>query len=306
MVSAERLERVELSEDERSVLAADARYSVRIGVAARAVDVRFFAKEACAAFARRYRDHITRDEALFSYFVGSDGSSLYFWSDRSQPWRWPDRATPEIAAFLADAAVISAVVRSDPSLVSLHAAVVGLGDRIAAIGGNSMAGKSTTAIACVRAGMRFYSDERLLMRGETVFPFQRACALRPGGRRLLANDGVADEFARWLEATRGDPPSDVSISELFGGRTIGTPGRLTAAFVLSGYAQRPVVTQMSRFEAMPTLFRWMDGREGNFSRLARLASLLSNVACFSLVLGTPAESADAVAATLESLALRAC
>jgi hypothetical protein len=300
MVSAERLERVELESAAR-VLAKSAVHSTIIDVAERVVDARFSDKSACDIFAGRFRDHASRRVPEFTYFITGDGTSQYFWSEGSQAWRWPGRTTPEATAFLADAAVLSAIVRSDPSLVSLHASVVAHKGCIAAIAGDSLAGKTTTAIACVRRGMQFYSDERLLMREGTVFPFQRTCSLRSTGKQLLDRDGLQDAFAHWSGTSRCEGEEYLSIAELFGRKTIGVPGVLTAIFVLSDHGERPIVRRIAHYQAMPTLLRWMDSREVSIRRVAQLLDLIVTVPCFALTLGTPRETADAIAETIEEL-----
>lgn len=301
-VAAENLERVDLSASVRRKLAQRAVYRTCVEIAGRAAEVGFDDAATCELFARRYRDHRTSRVPDLTYCVAGDERAHYFWSEKSLAWRWPERTTPQAVAFLADAALISAIVRSDDTLVSLHAAVVSHAGRIAAIGGDSTAGKSTTAFACVRRGMQFYSDERLLMRRTTVFPFQRTCSLRAHGRGLLAADDVDDDFLRDLLCDRAtEERREISIAELFGRQAVAPPGPLRAIFVLRGYAQHPKVSEMSAFEAIPTLFRWMDSREGDLKRLAQLLELLIEVPCFSLELGTPGDSASAVAATLERL-----
>jgi hypothetical protein len=294
IVAAERLERVDVSARERDLLARRASFSVRVEIAKRVVEVRFDDSSARDMFARRFRDHVTEGEPEFVYYVSQDGHRQYFWSEPSITWRWPDGVTtPAATAFLADAAVVSAIVRSDPSLVSLHAAVVSHRGRIAAIGGDSWSGKSTTAFACIRLGMQFFSDERLLVRGRTVYPFQRSCSLRPHSRTLFAG-ALGDSFANldW---------SDLSIVEMFGAHRIGVPGPLAAIFVLSGHGARAVARPIDHLEAMAPLFRWMDSRHGDFARLARLIELLAPIPCYALELGTPSESAGLIATTLEQI-----
>ncbi|MBV8147975.1 MAG: hypothetical protein JO092_02655, partial [Candidatus Eremiobacteraeota bacterium] len=241
--------------------------------------------------------------AEFTYYVTDDRASQYFWSDGSQAWRWPALTTREATTFLADAAVLSAVVRSDPSLVSLHASVVAHQGRIAAIAGDSLAGKTTTAIACVRRSMQFYSDERLLTRDGTVFPFQRTCSLRAASRQLLDRDGLDDAFGDWLHSSAcdGEGAEYVSIGELFGPKTIGNPSRLASVFVLSGHGEHPIVRAIDCYEALPTLLRWMDSREVGVKRVAQLVELIAGVPCFALTLGTPRRTADAIADAIEAL-----
>jgi hypothetical protein len=303
VVSAEHLERVELARPARERLAKYAAHSTRIHVARRVVDVRFSEKSARDLFASRFRDHASRQVPEFTYYAIVDRTAQYFWSEGSQAWRWPAKTTAEATAFLADATVLSAIVRSDPSLVSLHASVVAHNGRIAAIAGDSLAGKTTTAIACVRRGMQFYSDERLLIRDATVFPFQRTCSLRASGRQVLDRDELDDAFSDWLRSSTygGEGPAYVSIAELFGRKAIGATGVLAAIFVLSDRGEHPTVRRIDHYHAMPTLLRWMDSREFSVKRLARLVELIGAVPCFALTLGTPRETADAIAATLEEL-----
>lgn len=294
-----------MNEGARARLALSAKSAFRFEVAERTIEVIFDDARARDAFASRFARHATRRKPEFYYYVARDGTARYFFSSRSQAWRWVDGPTaPQTTAFLADAAVISAIVRSDAQLLSLHAAVVAHEGRIAAIGGTTWAGKSTTAVACVRAGMQFYSDERLLVRGTTVYPFQRLCTLRPASRKLLAADRIGDALEKRL-LRDAEPEHDwrnVSIAKIFGARRIGRPGPLTAIFVLSGRSTNAAVRPILHQQAVPALFPWMDSREGDFKRLAQLVELIAAVPCFALELGSPKASAAAIARTLERVA----
>ena len=94
--------------------------------------------------------------------------------------------------FLADAFALTEFLRErDDGIVSLHAATVGLPGGVAAIIGDSNVGKTTTAVACARAGMDLYSDERCLIdQRSMIYSFPRAINVRATGLQLL----VADEF----------------------------------------------------------------------------------------------------------------
>jgi hypothetical protein len=303
IVAADRLERVDLSDSRRAFLARSASFSFPLEIAERSIEVCFDDEEARDAFGSRFTHHATALAPEFRYYVAATNGARYFWSSRSQPWCWPGETTPKITAFLADAAVVSAIVRSDAELLSLHAAVVSHAGRIAAIGGKSWAGKSTTAIACVRQGMQFYSDERLLVRRGTVYPFQRLCTLRPQSRQLLAADGIDDtlDLALRHDAVPDRDWNDVSIADVFGGHRIGRRGPLAAAFVLRGRASSASVWPIPHHEAAPALFDWMDSREGDFKRLAQLIELLGRVPCFALQLGTPKATAAVITKTLEGI-----
>jgi hypothetical protein len=287
-IAAESLVRCELEPAQRKALVSRALFATCVEIAGQTMEIRFDDHLSRDLFARRYRDHRTHGDAAFIYYVSADANGRYFWSDVSPVWCWPDPSlSPDAVVFLADAAAISALIRSDPNLVSLHAAAVSHVGRAAGIVGESESGKTTTAFACASRGMQWYSDERLLLRGRSVMPFLRACNIRSGGAQLLGLD---------VEALR-----ELSIAEYFGRGAVERPSPLCAIFVISGRAARAAVSRMERLAALPFLFHTMDSREPDFRRMAQLVQVLEEIPSFSLKLGTPDETVSAIASALESL-----
>jgi hypothetical protein len=255
-------------------------------------------------FAHRYRHHIDNGNASIAFACGADGDNYYFWSEFAA-WCWSEGPLPdEGVVLLADAAAMSALVRSDPGLISFHAAAVARGSAVAAIVGDSHAGKTTTALACVRRGMQVYSDERLLVRGETqVLPFLRAFNVRPHGASLLDRDGIDDSFATQLASRDGHGEwTDVSPFDFMQHLRIPAPGQLHAIFFLDGKAERVELRETAAVRCCPRLLESIDCSSlERFSRAARAIALLRGVRTYSLTLGPPNASAMAIEAVLREL-----
>jgi hypothetical protein len=191
---------------------------------------------------------------------------------------------------------MSALVHFDGQLRSIHAAAVAHRDNGALIVGDSTAGKTTTLLACARAGLQVYSDERGLLRGTMVQPFLRTCNVRSGGRALLLDDERHDVLASYLLTG-----ARFSLRECFGEAAIASPAPLRAVFVLSGCAERPEMTPIDAAAALPAISRWFDTKGDRLDRLALAVHLLRQARCYRLVLGTPKHSATVIARSLEAI-----
>jgi hypothetical protein len=279
-----------------------------VSIAGIAMNMRFDDAAVRERFAYRYRHHLTAESPAIEYFCGAEGDAYYFWSGIAA-WCFSECALPlEAIVLLADATAMSAIVRSDPELVSFHAAAVAHGDAVAAIVGDSHAGKTTTTIACVRRGMQVYSDERLLVRGGThVLPFLRAFNVRAGGASLLDRDAISDAFAAELSARKTNSDwTDLSPFEFMHHLRVPQPGRLRAIFFLDGKAQRVQLREMPAIRCCPRLLESMDcSSPQRFARAARAIALLRDVRTFSLTLGPPNASAIAIEAVLDDISSNA-
>ncbi|MFN2449371.1 MAG: hypothetical protein ABR508_06220 [Candidatus Baltobacteraceae bacterium] len=253
-----------------------------------------------AELALRYAGHLDERAPDFVYRIFPSPQGYAFWCDHDGAWQWKAGSLPlDAIAFLADAAMLSALVHFDPLLASVHAAAVAAHGCAAAIAGDSTAGKTTTLLACARAGLQVYSDERALVRQGIVHSFLRRCSVRPDGRSRLLADDDADALAHAMHA-RGD----IALAAVFGEAAVAPPLALRALFVLDGYAARPFIEPIDATAALPAVSRWFDTCGGAIERTARALGLLRSLHCFRLTLGTPRESALAVRETLEQLAWR--
>jgi len=263
----------------------------RCELAGIAMELRTDLPEVARLFGLRYADHATLREPDFRYYVSSARSGYAFWSDHAPSWRWTQGTLPADAiVFLADAVIVSAIVRYDPAIASIHAAALEYLDTAFAIAGNSSAAKTSAMMACARRGMHLYSDERALMRGPLVYPFLRRSSVRAAGARLL----LADRSA-------APEPPELSLTTYFGAETIASPCRLGALFVITGSGNSASLEHIDSASALPAITRWFDARGDLMDRVTRAIGLLRDVHCFRLTLGTPDETAVAIAYALSML-----
>lgn len=290
-----------------------ARFSVALRLAGETCVIRFDDAEVRRIFAQRYADMAADADgpaAHEAFAVHDPALGHLFWTTGDQVYRWPHGvAPPHVVAFLADAVALTAfIVRRSDGLISLHAAVATVEAGAAAILGDSHAGKTTTAIACARVGMQLYSDERCLIDRETIaHPFPRAINIRDTGRRLLTEDTLDgdDPIGRRLRACPDSALNDVHFSDLFGQDEC-RPRPLRAVFLIAGISAQASLGAATASDATRAAARWACGAGRGFDKLTRLFEIFRNVACFSLVLGTPDASARAVRAGLEATCLEHC
>lgn len=280
-------------------LLARAAASVRLEIAGVGLEVWSSEPGLCDALAERFRDHLSRTRSPdLRYFVLREEDGYLFCSPgMTTGWRW--RKGPlsvDALAFLADAAAISALVRSDRNLVSYHAAAVEHRGRAAAIVGSSEAGKTTTLLACARLGMRVYSDERLILRDDAVQPFLRTCGVREGGAQLLLADDSHDALAAKLKS--GDCER-LSIVETFGPGAVAKSASLGFVFVLAGSSSQAKVEPIASHDAVSAFTQWADASAGYLELVARTVAMLAKVRSYRLVLGRPSESAHCLRDVLD-------
>lgn len=302
LIRADQLREVKTASTALETLATAATASTRVAIAGVVMELRTDSTALCDAFAKRYRAHATVERADFTYYVVRTATRYLFWSSHSPVWEWSNgHLQTDGILFLTDAVALSALVRYDPTLVSIHGAGIRDGERTAAIVGNSTAGKTTTLLACARAGFQVYSDERVLSRNAVAYPFLRTCTVRSDGARRLLDDRGTDELGKWL-SRRGASREELSIPDVFGPAAIAPPAPLHAVFVIGGYAVHARVEPMETANALPAITRWLDTRGDHVDRIGRGLRLVRGVACFRLVLGTPAATAQVMRETLLGLA----
>jgi hypothetical protein len=274
----------------------ECRYSQRFCIAGVCFDLRSNDREVIVELTRRFEEHLSERPAQFTYFVIASDDEYVFQCAHDGSWRWRHGPLSTGAvAFLADAAMMAAVVHFDPQLMSMHAAAFAYNGRAGAIAGDSTAGKTTTLLACARAGVAVYSDERTLVRSGNVHPFLRICSVRSAGRDRLLLDAADDRLARVLSSS-----SLFTFTQAFGPAVVAPVEPLDALFVLNGYASVPEIERIDTAQALPAISRWFDAAAGSLDRLARAVTLLRSVRCYRLTLGTPAASAQKIMEVMES------
>jgi hypothetical protein len=284
------------------------RATVGIQVGDRPCAVHFDDVDVAARFCSRYTDLTTdaRCYAVESFAMTDPDFGPVFWTPGGRAFRWPfGPLDAYVHAFLADAVALTAFfsLRGE-GLVSLHAATVGVSGAAAAIIGNSNDGKTTTAIAALRAGLRLYGDERCVIdRNGLVYPFPRALNVRAPGRRLLIADriGGPDPVGDALRERADGDWADVRFGELLPAWTCPPPEPLRAVFLLEGSAGEPCLTATTPAHAAKAAARWAQGAGNGLDKIARLVELFGAASCYRLVLGSPHASARAIEATLLQL-----
>lgn len=245
-------------------------------------------------FALRYADHPATREPDFRYYAATVRGGYAFWCAHAPAWRWAQGALPPDAiVFLADSVALSALLRFDDGLASMQAAAIEFNGIAGAIAGQSTAGKTTTLLACARRGMRVYSDERVLLRHSMVYPFLRRCSVRAAGARLLLADRDADLLG---DALRVSP--ELSLKTCFGSDAIAEPRKLRALFVIEGAGHCAGLELIDTAVALPSITRWFDARGDMVDRVSRAIGILRGVRCYRLTLGSPDETAAAIAYAL--------
>lgn len=241
-------------------------------------------------FAQRYADHPATKPANFRYYVATVRGGYAFWCSHAPTWRWTQGALPpDAVAFLADSVALAAIVRFDPALVSMHAACIEFNGIAAALAGSAAIGKTATLLACARRGMRVYSDERTVLRNTIAYPYLRRNSVRAAGARLLLSDHGESKY----DMLHADP--QLSLKMCFGSESIAEPKPLRAVFVIAGSGYCAALEAIDTASAMPAVMRWFDAHGDMVDRATRAISILNNAQCYKLTLGTPDESAAAMA-----------
>lgn len=250
-------------------------------------------------FALRYADHPAERPADFRYFAATVRGGYAFWCAHAPTWRWTQGALPaDAVAFLADSVALAAIVRFDPALVSMQAASVEFNGIAAALAGTPTAGKTATLLACARRGMRIYSDERTVLRNATVHPYLRRNSVRAAGTRLLlADQGICKDDVLLCEP-------QLSLKTFLGPGSIAQPQPLGALFVIGGTGYCAALEAIDTAAAMPAVMRWFDSHGDMVDRATRAIAILSGVQCYKLTLGSPDESAAAMAYAMMRVAKR--
>lgn len=259
-------------------------------------------------FAFRYRHHVSLDAPSLTYNCGAEAGTYYFWSETAA-WCWPHGSLPvEALVVFVDATAMSTLVRSDPALLSFHAAAIGYRNAAAAIVGDSTAGKTTTTVACARRGMTVFSDERLMIReGTMVLPFLRAFNVRRHGALLLEQDNIDDAFGKHLSVRVPEKDwTDISPLEFMPHLHIPPPAPLRAVFLLDGKAQDAQILEVDAARSCPRLLSSLDCMaRARLDRAARVLEILRQVRVFSVTLGRPDASAVAIESILSELCAHA-
>lgn len=272
-------------------------HSARCEIGGVTIELRTDMPDVARLYSLRYGDHPATREPDFTYFVATVRGGYSFWCSHAPSWRWTQGVLPaDAVAFLADSVVLNALVRYDGTLSIMQAAAVEHNGIAAAIAGHSVTSKTTTLLSCLRRGMRVYSDERVLLRQSIVYPFLRRCSVRGAGARLLITDR---DSAPTIDALRTDP--QLSLRTYFGPASVARPRPLRVLFTIAGTGHCAGLELVDTAAALPSITRWFDTRGDLVDRVSRAISMLQNVRCYRLTLGTADETSAAIAYALSKM-----
>lgn len=301
MICAARLEAFEPSQTQRFAVQKRAASGARFGVLGCGVDVHFERDGAASYLRKRYRD-LSCDGTHIHTYAACDESGITHFLHEGGAYRWPHGPlTDRSVAFLADAVATDALLRAIPAQVSMHAAALRYGDAAFAITGLSTAGKTTTAIACAAAGCDLYSDERCIVTSAGVAAYPRTLNIRSGALELLRRDLPSGEVKERLCAHPGSQWRDVAFADLFGVRPAAQPAPLRAIFTIRGYAANAASRRIPPLEMLPDAKTGARSSARVMDRIRALLDVLSDAACFELVLGPPSQTARHIQSVLERL-----
>ncbi len=292
LLTLDSLEETRLTAAVAGVLSARAPHRFTFAIGTIAIEVAMSDIAALEDFRYRFGDLSAERAADYTFFVVEDAHRAYFWSDPSRVRMWSGGSLGSASlSFLADNAAMDDFFARG-RYVGLHAAVLKGARGLCALVGSTTAGKTTTAVACTRRGMRLYSDERCILSDGEVFAFPRALTLRAGGRELLATDTSGDAAFLAAIGQWGDvPEATVRPSQLFPGRVGGPNELLRVLIVLDGVGDGPRMDRVSLPSIVPQLAEAMSPASYGLDRVAHILSAFKTVECYRLRLGGPDETA---------------
>ncbi len=298
-VDAGSLEAIALPPLELRLLRRRGRHRVALEMAGAVGELRFSGATAAALFRRRYRHMLTARRAqMVAYAVTDETGTPFFWTGDAGPvYRWGRQALSDgEIAFLADAVAMTGFFRALDDTIALHAAALTDGYGAVAIVGASTAGKSTTAVACVRRGLQLYSDEYCAITPGGVAPFPRALNLRRSGLELLAHEPTLPTGITAVAAARcGGDWEDAGFDELFGSLHVPEPTPLRVVCAIVGTEAAPSAARIPPAAMLRYAKPWSKMKPRGLEGVRALLAALQPTACYELRLGSPDATAQLVA-----------
>lgn len=179
-----------------------------------------------------------------------------------------------------------------PEHYILHAAALSCKKNGFILAGKSGFGKSSLSLALVKHGCKFLSDDIACVCPATqqLVPFPRSLNLRQNGllvlRRLLSDREISSG------------PTDM---EAVFPNSIGSTVRLRCLFLLQGFAEQAAINPVPQRQALLEALRLSHTPVRQPAQtLFRLASLFSQMRCYSLVVGDLDATADLICRQMEA------
>ena len=216
--------------------------------------------------------------------------------------------TARLPAFFFRDYLLGAALSVQRHVLFVHAASVAVHGRGALIVGRAGGGKTTLSLALAARGHGLLGDDMAALRTESreLLPFRRTVHIRSGLRDALVDEAI--RRGRVAETERAGARRLCAEPRGLFPDAPAQPVRLRAAFFLRRFSRapslEPFVPSLDRIAALKTLpVRWSWGIApgGRLLRFLRIIRLLSEVPCWQLDVGRPAETASLMEAALEDL-----
>ncbi len=199
---------------------------------------------------------------------------------------------------LLQSGLVSTVAWAAKECTLFHAGAVSYGGRAIILPGAPGTGKTSLVLKLVQAGCKFLSDEIACVdprRGE-VQPFPRKLLCRRDAEQLLDLKLPAAAVPVDSEAHHWEAAFD--IEDLFP-HSLAGPSALASVVFLRGFGETARMERLSNANALFELFRyWVENGAELPEMLIAHATMVDRLQCYTLVAGTPAETAKTVLATL--------
>jgi hypothetical protein len=298
--TADELTRIDAARERLEELVPAARHDVTVAFGGTLASVRFSDFDAARFHRSRYRHMLATGEPELTAYAASRGDVTHFWVPGVASYRWDRHVlAPHEIAFLADAVATTHFFSSLPDTFVFHAGAVAGASAAAAIVGTTEAGKTTTALACTRRGMRLFSDEFCFVSPAGVVPYPRSLNLRAGGIELLAQSASsASPLDAWVRSHRGADRQDVGFDELFGGWEPAAPVPLRAVFIVTGRTASASACAVPAARMLPRVLPWTRMQPQGIEAARALLQVLQGVECYELQLGSPDDTAALIAETV--------
>lgn len=229
------------------------------------------------------RVHIA-DGFLGTYVPGEEFMNLYDTREGVAYFWVPDADTVQGWLAAAPARTLFHWFLGGRGMQLVHAACVGSDGRAVLLAAKSGSGKSTTALACVRAGMEYLADDYVVVDVENAEAHSLYSSLKVAPERA---DAIPELAGKSILLSPTEKKQVVFLGEAFSER-IRPSAKLAALMVpVIGKAAETGIVPAKKRDALlalapTTLFQLPLAREDSFSALA---DLVKGLPCYFLMLG---------------------
>ena len=201
--------------------------------------------------------------------------------------------------------IVGAAQRADPAMLYVHAGGLAIGGRGVLICGRSGAGKSTTSATLGARGHPMLGDETVGVNLDdlSLWPFRRTMKLRPGPLPPGMRDRLNHTPTTLRTDAHGIGCTWVRAGQLFAANERVETVPLHSVFFLRRFCDVPYIERFTPSladlaelqtltQSLSAVVSWPAGDAARLLRYARVVAMLGRVNCYSVVLGTPADTAE--------------